>query len=32
MDANTSLSGFEACSVCHGENDDLGVRTVHQIK
>ena len=32
MDANTSLSGFEACAICHGEGDDLDVRTVHQIK
>jgi hypothetical protein len=32
MDANTSLGGAEACAVCHGEGDDLDVRTVHQIK
>jgi hypothetical protein len=32
MDANTSTSGAEACNVCHGEGDDLDVRTVHRIK
>ncbi|MBX3464219.1 MAG: hypothetical protein KF830_13690 [Planctomycetes bacterium] len=32
MDANTSFGGAESCSVCHGENDSLGVRTVHKIK
>jgi len=32
MDVNTSVTGAESCSVCHGANDPLSVLRVHQIK
>lgn len=32
MDANTSPSGYEACSICHGEGKENDVRTKHLIR
>jgi hypothetical protein len=32
MDVNTNLGGAEACEICHGEDDELSVQTVHKIR
>jgi OmcA/MtrC family decaheme c-type cytochrome len=32
IDANTSPSGAEACTICHGVGDELNVRTVHTVR
>ncbi len=32
IDANTSPSGAEACTICHGEGDELNVRTKHTVR
>jgi cytochrome c553 len=32
IDANTSPAGAESCAICHGEGDELNVRTVHTIR
>jgi OmcA/MtrC family decaheme c-type cytochrome len=32
VDVNTNLFGAEACSICHGEGEDLDVRTVHKLR
>lgn len=32
IDANTSPAGAESCAICHGEGDELNVRTVHTVR